>query len=105
MRLFGYFLISFVAGKKIKCENDEWRKGKVCKKLVGYALEHKNLPAEAADYASMYFADLDPKGGVWRNGESLPPILDLIRCFFNQTKNLIINSPKFKNIKSGRRPS
>lgn len=83
MRLFGYFLISIVAGKKIKCENDEWRKGKVCKKLVGYALEHKNLPAEAADYASDYFADLDPKGGVWRNGEILPPILDLKDYFKN----------------------
>ena len=87
MRLFGYFLISFVAGKKIKCENDEWRKGKVCKKLVGYALEHKNLPAEAADYASMYFADLDPKGGVWRNGEISAPILSLNRFYFGINEN------------------
>lgn len=69
MNFFVLFMAGCVVGKRIKCKENEWRKGKICKSLQGFALENNNLPDEAVDFASNFFADLDPKGGVWRRGE------------------------------------
>ena len=45
--------------------------GRKCKKLVGWALEHKDLPAEALKFASFFFKDIRPNDGILRNDETL----------------------------------
>ena len=38
--------------------------------MVGFALEYKDLPQQAVDFASGFYDDLDPKAGVSRTGEN-----------------------------------
>ena len=62
-------LSAFIEAKK-QCKDNQWAKGKECKDLVGFALEYKELPQQAIDFASGFYDDLDPKAGVSRNGEN-----------------------------------
>ena len=64
-----FTLVAFTEAKN-QCKDNQWRKGNECKDLVGFALEYKDLPQQAVDFASGFYDDLDPKAGVSRTGEN-----------------------------------
>ena len=45
------------------------------KDLVGFALEHQNLPQEAVDFAAKFFEELWPKKGVWKISNKIRDLL------------------------------
>ena len=90
--------------KGVKCNSGQWKKGNECKErnyrsldggrpgqslrpindwhliisdkdLVGFALEHQNLPQEAVDFAATFFEELWPKKGVWKISNKIRDLL------------------------------
>ena len=43
--------------------------------MVGFALEHQNLPQEAVDFASQFYEELRPKNGVKRISNKIRDLL------------------------------
>ena len=43
--------------------------------MVGFALEHQNLPQEAVDFASQFYEELWPKRGVKRISNKIQDLL------------------------------
>ena len=70
MKFWVFLMLSAFIEAKKQCKDNQWAKGKECKDLVGFALEYKDLPQQAIDFASGFYDDLDPKAGVSRNGEN-----------------------------------
>ena len=68
MKFWVFLMLSAFIEAKKQCKDNQWAKGKECKDLVGFALEYKDLPQQAIDFASGFYDDLDPKAGVSRNG-------------------------------------
>ena len=67
--IFSLFtIILTLTEAKNQCKDNQWKKGKDCKDLVGFALEYKDLPQQAVDFASGFYDDLYPKAGVSRTG-------------------------------------
>jgi len=71
MNFWVFLMMSAFIEAKIQCKDNQWSKGKKCKDLVGFALEYKDLPQQAVDFASGFYDDLDPKAGVSRTGENI----------------------------------
>ena len=71
MKFFVFLMLSAPIESKKQCKDTQWAKGKKCKDLVGFALEYKDLPQQAVDFASGFYDDLDPKAGVSRTGENI----------------------------------
>ena len=67
-RLF-FLLAAFIEAKN-QCKDNQWKKGRECKDLVGFALQYKDLPQQAVDFASGFYDDLYPKYGISRSVEN-----------------------------------
>ena len=83
-----FTLVAFTEAKT-QCKENQWRKGKECKDLVGFALEYKDLPQQAIDFASRFYIYLYPTAGASRNGENNLKTIKKLRNFgkyFHQKK-------------------
>ena len=69
--IFSLFtIILTLTEAKNQCKDNQWKKGKECKDLVGFALEYKDLPQQAIDFASRFYIYLYPTAGASRNNEN-----------------------------------
>ena len=72
------FLFAVLLEAKNQCKDNQWKKGKECKDLVGFALQYKDLPQQAVDFASGFYDDLYPKAGISRSVENFTVLFSII---------------------------